>query len=61
MANCIMCGSPLPSNQGSKICSMCYGDPDHGKDGYYRREIERQAERDEEHEADLTPQDGDGG
>jgi len=35
---------------------MCYGDIDHGKDGYYRawaeaRRREREAERDEEHRA----------
>lgn len=30
-----MCGSPLPSNRGSRACSMCYGDIGHGKDGYY--------------------------
>jgi hypothetical protein len=22
---------------------MCYGDPDHGKDGYYQAELDRQA------------------
>lgn len=33
---CVMCGSPIPDNQGSTSCSMCYGDVDHGKDGYYR-------------------------
>lgn len=45
MANCVMCGSPLPENQGSKTCSMCYGDIDHGKDGYYREWAERQEEQ----------------
>ncbi len=33
--SCISCGSPLPEDQGSSICSMCYGDPYYGKDGYY--------------------------
>ena len=37
-----MCGSPIPDNQGSSTCSMCYGDVDHGKDGYYRRYLEQQ-------------------
>ena len=40
--NCVMCGSPIPDNQGSNACSMCYGDIDHGKDGYYREFMERQ-------------------
>ncbi len=44
MASCVMCGSPIPDDQGSRTCSLCYGDIDHGKDGYYRRELERQAE-----------------
>jgi hypothetical protein len=42
MNYCVMCGSPLPDNQGSKTCSMCYGDLDHGKDGYYREWAERE-------------------
>jgi hypothetical protein len=42
MANCVSCGSPIPDNQGSRVCSMCYGDPDHGKDGYYRDWLEQQ-------------------
>lgn len=48
MASCVMCGSPIPDDQGSQSCSMCYGDVDHGKDGYYRRELERQAEEEYE-------------
>ena len=35
---CSQCGSPVPS--GQRICSMCYGDPDYGSDGYYRDFIE---------------------
>ena len=42
MANCVMCGSWIPDDQGSKTCSMCYGDMGHGKDGYYREWAERQ-------------------
>ena len=45
MANCVCCGSSLPDNQGSKTCSMCYGDMDHGRDGYYRAWAERQREQ----------------
>jgi len=41
MKYCTMCGSPIPDDQGSKTCSMCYGDIDHGKDGYYREWMER--------------------
>lgn len=41
MASCVCCGSPIPNNQGSKTCSMCYGDIDHGKDGYYRAYLEQ--------------------
>lgn len=48
MANCVDCGSPLPANQGSRTCSMCYGDINHGKDGYYRDWAERQNERESE-------------
>jgi len=39
-----MCGEPIPDNQGSNTCSMCYGDIDHGKDGYYRRWLEEMEE-----------------
>jgi hypothetical protein len=45
MASCVMCGSPMPDNQGSRTCSMCYGDIGHGRDGYYRASLEREAER----------------
>lgn len=39
MANCSMCGSSIPDGQG--VCSMCYGDPYFGGDGYYLAELER--------------------
>lgn len=42
MANCVCCGSSIPDDQGSRTCSMCYGDIDHGKDGYYRDWAEQQ-------------------
>lgn len=42
MANCVDCGSWIPNDQGSKTCSMCYGDISHGKDGYYALWAEEQ-------------------
>jgi len=45
MPNCTSCGSKIPEGQGES-CSMCYGDIDHGKDGYYREWAERQQEND---------------
>ena len=33
---CTSCGSPISDGQGNS-CSMCFGDPEYGKDGYYRR------------------------
>ena len=50
MGYCVMCGSWIPDNQGSKTCSVCYGDPDHGKDGYYRQMLEEDWKRQEEKE-----------
>lgn len=41
MAYCTSCGSWIPDGQGSS-CSMCYGDIDHGSDGYYRQWAEEQ-------------------
>ena len=41
MANCVMCGVSIPD--GQRTCSMCYGDPDHGRDGIYQAELDRQA------------------
>ena len=59
---CSQCGSPIPDNQGSKTCSMCYGDVDHGKDGYYQRWMEEQWEREEEQRRreEHVPEDSDG-
>lgn len=48
MAHCVMCGIFIPDNQGSTSCSMCYGDIDHGKDGYYREFMEECARQDRE-------------
>ena len=33
---CSSCGSPIPEGQG-KSCSMCYGDINYGRDGYYEQ------------------------
>jgi hypothetical protein len=41
MPYCTSCGSRIPEGQG-KSCSMCYGDIDHGRDGYYREWAEKQ-------------------
>lgn len=54
MANCTSCGSPIPDGQG-KSCSMCYGDINHGSDGYYQKWAEEQERAREEHE-DLAPE-----
>lgn len=49
MGSCSMCGAPIPAGQGT--CSMCYGDIDHGSDGYYREFMERAAQEAAEQEA----------
>ena len=36
MSYCTSCGLPIPDGQGSS-CSMCYGDVEYGKDGYYEQ------------------------
>jgi predicted amidophosphoribosyltransferase len=51
---CKNCGAPIPSGQRG-LCSMCVGEVDHGKDGYYRREIERDDRR---RESEEEPPDG---
>lgn len=37
---CSMCGIDIPD--GQSVCSMCYGDPFFGADGYYLAELERE-------------------
>ena len=54
MANCTQCGSSIPD--GQRICSMCYGDPDYGRDGYYKQELEREAQREEERRQEEKPE-----
>jgi hypothetical protein len=34
---------------------MCYGDIDHGKDGYYREEMERQYREEQERRQEGRP------
>ena len=41
MPNCSSCGNPIPEGQGSS-CSMCYGDPFWGRDGYYLAYLEEE-------------------
>jgi hypothetical protein len=47
MPYCTSCGREIPEGQGSS-CSMCYGDIDHGRDGYYRDWLDEQEDQREE-------------
>lgn len=40
---CTSCGSRIPEGQGNS-CSMCYGDPYWGRDGYYLEYLRQQEE-----------------
>ena len=40
---CTSCGSPIPEGQGNS-CSMCYGDPEWGNDGYYMAQLEAESQ-----------------
>lgn len=53
MDNCSCCGNSIPEGQG--VCSMCYGDPSFGQDGYYQRmlEMEEQMRENELHQRML--------
>lgn len=55
MNHCVQCGSRIPD--GQRTCSMCYGDPDHGRDGYYKDYLNQQAEQwaREEQEREQQP------
>lgn len=59
MHGCSQCGSPIPDRQ--RVCSMCYGDPDYGTDGHYRRWMEEQERLRLQQEApeqeDIQPED----
>lgn len=35
MSTCTSCGATVPD--GQNLCSMCYGDPEYGNDGYYKK------------------------
>lgn len=35
---CVSCGEPIPD--GQRTCSVCYGDPYHGRDGYLLQMME---------------------
>lgn len=43
MNSCVCCVSPIPESQ--RVCSMCYGDPHYGKDGYYMEYLEEEYRR----------------
>ena len=45
MANCTMCGVSIPD--GQTTCSMCYGDPGHGADGYYQAFLDEVYQRED--------------
>lgn len=53
MASCKSCGIYIPD--GQDFCSMCYGDPYYGRDGYYLQYIEEQ-ERQAQEEAEAREQ-----
>ena len=52
MPYCTSCGSEIPDDQG-KSCSMCYGDINHGSDGYYE-ELARKQQEEQEQEPEYT-------
>ena len=52
MKYCTSCGMPIPDGQG-KSCSMCYGDPAYGNDGYYQAYLEEQMRQELEAQRDA--------
>jgi hypothetical protein len=64
MSYCTSCGSPIPQGQGNS-CSMCYGDPYYGSDGYYlafmeearKKEIEQKLMEEEEYNRQIAEKD----
>lgn len=55
--HCSCCGKEIPD--GQSVCSVCYGDPDYGWDGYYQAELDAECEEEarklDEHQAEDTP------
>jgi hypothetical protein len=54
MSNCSQCGISIPSDQ--RFCSMCYGDPYYGHDGYYLKWLEDQAEEEAQSQWEIENQ-----
>ena len=54
MNACVSCGSPVPP--GQRNCSMCYGDPEHGRDGYYQAYLDEQARLEQEAQQEREEQ-----
>lgn len=54
MANCSMCGIEIPD--GQRTCSMCYGDPGHGADGYYQNWLDEQQRQDNDEKGEFEPE-----
>jgi len=46
MNSCGSCGVYIP--EGQRFCSMCYGDPYYGHDGYYLDWLEDAARQEQE-------------
>ena len=40
MGSCSSCGISIP--EGQSVCSMCYGDPAYGRDGYYEEWLKQE-------------------
>ena len=59
MTTCVSCGLSIPDGQG-RSCSMCYGDIDYGRDGYYRQQMEEAARRSAERAAEDDQERGGG-
>lgn len=52
--NCSQCGVSIPA--GQRFCSMCYGDPYYGRDGYYLKWLEDQAENEAQKQWEVENQ-----
>jgi len=55
MPYCSSCGLSIPDGQGSS-CSMCYGDPYHGSDGYYLAYLEQEMLEEERLQQEILEQ-----